>query len=362
MIFSTAIQLMSSPITMVSLSVAGGLLIGKIKIFGITLGIAATLVVSIGIGHFLSLFNIDVSADVLQTISSFSSSLFVATIGISAGNKKANKNLLKTIPCCVAIIFIVFFVMKIVQKMEIQLNYSTIIGVLCGSLTSSPGLASAINNSRNIAAYVTAGYGSAYIVGLFLVVLFVQIYSKKQSEKASKKRKDHNGESLTMFLCQVFVAVAVGRALGEIPLPFVNVTIGNTGGVLITGLVVGFLRNHKKSNYLDHEEALRSLGLSLFLSCNGLLCGMSIKSVFSWRVLLYSLFFAAFTILISYACARLVLRFSRFQALVYICGVMTSTPAFSAITELNDSSESNAIFTTTYISSLVTFVLLIGII
>lgn len=359
--FSTVISLISSPITVLSLVIVGGILIGRIKIFGISLGVAATLMASIGIGCLLSFFNIMQNMDVLRVISSFASSLFVASIGISAGNKKLDKSLLKIIFCCIAVVVLVFFVMKFIQKAETQLHYSTIAGVLCGALTSSPGFASALNNNCNDAALTTAGYGAAYTVGLFLVVLFVQVFSKNPTINAPSKPKEQKHTDLSVFLCQVFTAIAVGHMVGGISLPLVNVNIGHTGGVLIASLIVGFLCASKKKDILGYEKTIKNLGLSLFLSCNGLLCGMSILSAFSLRFLLYSSFFALFTILISYACARCFLHFTHSQALIYVCGVMTSTPAFSAITEGNNSNEQISIFTTAYSSSLVTFVLLMGI-
>lgn len=147
-----------------------GFIIGNIKIKGISLDISAIIFVALFFGH----LGIKLP-EILGTIGLI---LFIYTIGIQAGAgffdsfKEHGRKLV------VLSLVVVLFASTIalISILVFGVEVPVAIGLLSGALTSTPGLAAAIETTQSPLASI--GYGIAYPVGVIGVILFVRLYPK----------------------------------------------------------------------------------------------------------------------------------------------------------------------------------------
>ena len=69
--------------------------------------------------------------------------------------------------------------MLLISVIDKAINYSSLLGILCGALTSTPGLSSVcelIGSENEIA---VLGYSCSYLLGVILVVFFTQLFAEK---------------------------------------------------------------------------------------------------------------------------------------------------------------------------------------
>jgi len=168
------------------LVIAIGYLIGKIKIKGFHLGVAAVLFVGLGFGAFIP----DIKfPDVIYTLGLI---FFVYTIGLQSGpgffaslNKKGiSYNLL------VVSVLVLSSLVTIVIGYLTKLSKGIISGLFCGSLTNTPALATAIefikNQNKNLNLeeinsllyHPVIGYSISYPFGVIGVILALYALKK----------------------------------------------------------------------------------------------------------------------------------------------------------------------------------------
>ena len=176
----------------IALTAALGLMLGKVKVKGISLGGAGALFVGIGLGH----IGLRVDANVLHFIQEFGLILFVYTIGMQVGPGFIDSirrhglvlNVLSTsiVLLGVAVTLCLYFLT------DMHNNVPVLIGMLCGAVTNTPSLGAA--NSAFAAAGVDTsltgiGYAVAYpfgVIGIILVMLLVRIIFRQNPDKAAK--------------------------------------------------------------------------------------------------------------------------------------------------------------------------------
>ncbi len=150
--------------------VSCGFLLGRIKIKGISLDISAVIFVALIFGH----WGVIIPPD-FQKIGLV---LFIFTIGIQAGPgffqsfKTHGKKLI--IMATVLILSAGLCTFAVVKLFDIEMNAG--IGLLTGALTSTPGLAAAIESTGSPLSSIS--YGVAYPFGVIGVILFVSLYPK----------------------------------------------------------------------------------------------------------------------------------------------------------------------------------------
>jgi putative transport protein len=147
-----------------------GLILGNFQFKGISLDVSAVLFVALLFGH-LGI----VIPDDFQKIGLL---LFIFTIGIQAGPgffESYRRYGLKLNIMALIVIFTGFVVTIVCAEIfHIDLNLAT--GLFTGALTSTPGLAAALEASKSTLASI--GYGIAYPFGVLGIILFIKLIPK----------------------------------------------------------------------------------------------------------------------------------------------------------------------------------------
>ncbi|MFW5890507.1 MAG: aspartate:alanine exchanger family transporter [Marinilabiliaceae bacterium] len=160
-----------------------GFILGSIKIKGISLDISAIIFVALIFGHF--------GVTMPPIIGTLGLILFIYTIGIQAGPgffesfRKQGRDLaiLATIVVgSASVLTFAFFWWS-------GIDMPVAIGLLTGALTSTPGLAAAIDATGS--SLVSIGYGIAYPFGVIGVILFVRLYPKIVRANIKKAEEDY---------------------------------------------------------------------------------------------------------------------------------------------------------------------------
>lgn len=154
--------------------IAAGLLLGKIKFFGISLGVTFVLFVGILAGH----FGFTGNPAILSFVQDFGLILFVFCIGLQVGPSFFSSfkrggitlNLL-----AVGIVFLNIAVALILYfALQGRVDIPMMVGILCGAVTNTPGLGAA-NEALQQLHYqgpeIAMGYACAYPLGVMGIIL-----------------------------------------------------------------------------------------------------------------------------------------------------------------------------------------------
>jgi putative transport protein len=147
-----------------------GFLLGKIKIKGISLDASAVIFIALIFGHYGILIPIEFQSMGLV--------LFIFTIAIQAGPgfvQSFRKKGLSLLSMAIVLMASALLITLLLSKL---FNIDPVIGIglLTGALTSTPGLAVAIDSTHSPLASI--GYGIAYPFGVLGVILFVRLFPK----------------------------------------------------------------------------------------------------------------------------------------------------------------------------------------
>lgn len=168
------------------LMIALGIILGHIKIRGISLDNSGVLFVALLLGHFG--FTIP---DEFQKIGLV---LFIYTVGMQAGPgffesfRAQGRQLLAS----TAVLIVSATTLTVLFSLLFDLNFDLALGLLTGALTSTPGLAAAIEASNSPLASI--GYGIAYPFGVVGVILFVRMLPELFNIDLDTARKAYQTE------------------------------------------------------------------------------------------------------------------------------------------------------------------------
>jgi len=164
--------------------IASGLILGNIKIKGISLDVSAVIFVALAFGHFGYK-----APSIIQKIGLI---LFIYSVGIQAG-PGFFKSLKSQGLQYMALAFVVVCsggLMAVVLGYLFNIDLRLIAGIFTGALTSTPGLAAAIESTGSTLASI--GYGIAYPFGVLGVILFVRLAPKLLNIKINKEEEKYN--------------------------------------------------------------------------------------------------------------------------------------------------------------------------
>ncbi len=364
-----------------------GYLLGGIEIKGISLGTAGVLLVALAFGILANkvgsfdlggktivLFDDSVKS-MYSFVSSIGTALFVTAVGLIAGPKffrSMNKSSLAYLLMGAVIIALGILTAVIVMKVS-GISSSLAAGLLTGGLTSTPGLSAAKDVAADPDA-VTAGYGIAYLFGVLGVVLFVQIVPKLLKVNMEEERKSfvaanavqikETGKQLKKIDALDFfpfiLTVVLGMIIGSIKIPGINFSLGSSGGMLVSGLIVGHFGHMGKIDLRVSKSTLnifRELGLMLFLVGAGVPGGVNFIKFVKVSYFIYGAIMTIVPMIVGYILGKYVFKLSIFNNLGSITGGMTSTPALGTLIATAGTDDVAAAYAATYPLALVAIVL-----
>ena len=280
-------------VLMLSISIFAGLLLGKLKVKGISLGITWVLFVGIG----LSACGIACNHDMLHVIKEFGLILFVTAVGLQVGPgffasfKKGGlaMNLMALVNVALGVGITV-----LIAKLASQ-DLTDMAGVYTGAITNTPGLSAAQQavgdlGMEGASERLAAGYAVAYplaVVGMIVTCLLIRpknLASEPttvETAASATSAKSSSAKKGGVLLIPIFVIIALGVLLGSIPIPVgmkAPVKLGLAGGPLVVALIAGWLGVKKGWYGTDFTEGqgvhmLREVGIALFLAGVGLGAG-----------------------------------------------------------------------------------------
>ncbi|MDR1523656.1 MAG: putative transporter [Tannerella sp.] len=211
-------------ILLLSVVIATGILLGKLKIGGISLGITFVLFVGITFGH----FGLEINPEILHFFKEFGLILFVYSVGMQVGPgffssfKKGGitLNLLATgiVLTGVATMLIIHYITGI--------PIPTMVGILSGAVTNTPGLGAAQQAYSDVTGAsdpgIALGYAVAYPLGVVGIILstvavrrFFRIDFTKETEDMERKNDAHAHGAKAVSL-QVKNPALFGKKISEL--------------------------------------------------------------------------------------------------------------------------------------------------
>ncbi len=333
-----------SPVVLTFYTIAIGLLIGKIKFFNISLNLSAVLLVAVAVGLFISSNQYLINAEQISelkcffnNISSLGTALFVSIIGISIGYTltAGGKYRLTSMLVGACMVLSTFSVTYLILQLSPDISSSMCLGILCGALTTTPGLSAICEKNSVIAEDALLGYGISYLFGVLGTVLFVQLLTRKidVSNRVISNEKP-KGQAIFGGFLQISISILLGKFIGEINIPCLEFSLGSTGGILSSGIIVGcFARksfeNRNMSN--EYQQTVKNLGLMLFFVGNGVPAGMKLTAGFDFRALILGVLLTVIPLFIGWFICKVLLKKSNNETAVIISGGMTSTPAVAVL-------------------------------
>lgn len=199
---------------MLFLIITIGILIGNLKIRTFSLDLSAVTIVALVLGHYGYLVPIE-----FQTIGLL---FFIFTIGIQAGPgffDSFNRGGIRLIIICI-ILLLSAAVLASSLSYIFKIESALAVGVFNGALTSTPGLAAAIEATNSPKASI--GYGIAYSFGVIGVLLLLNVFNMifrvdlKNEEKKYRKQLLEEFPEITNRILIVENKNIDGKSLGEL--------------------------------------------------------------------------------------------------------------------------------------------------
>lgn len=345
----------ASTVLMLAISIFVGLLLGKLKVKGVSLGITWVLFVGIA----LSACGVTLNGEMLHIVKEFGLILFVTAVGMQVGPgffksfKKGGlaMNLMALVNVALGVVITV-----IIAKVSDQ-ELADMAGVYTGAITNTPGLSAAqqaVNElgMEGASDRLAAGYAVAYplaVVGMIVTCILLRplcrIDLKKEPvqenvvEAPAAKRATPVAQRHKINLVPIFVIIALGIVLGSIPIPVgmsAPVKLGLAGGPLVVALVgswLGVKRGWFTTEFTDSHGVwmLREVGIALFLAGVGLGAGgkfvETIQVHYMWVV--YGIIITMVPPLLVGLFARLMLKVNYYTLMGFIGGSHTDPPTLA---------------------------------
>ncbi len=356
-----------------------GYIVGGIKIYSIGLGTAGVLLVALVFGHFGI-----VTPSIVREMGLV---LFVTSIGFVAGpnffrnfKQNAASYVLIGVSMMISSAVSCVFIIKLSG-----IDPALAVGLFAGGLSSTPGLAAALEAAGDYGSLVSIGYGIAYPFGVISVVLFVQLIPKilkadmvaereVYKEAIANNKNNNEVESPNKHLYSfdnygffpICMAIISGILLGKVSIPLPSNAVfsfGNSGGPLIAGLLLGHFGHIGQIDVSVKKPVLvtlRELGLMLFLIGAGTNAGQGFVEVLKQNGLMlfvYGAIMAIIPMITGFYLSGKLLQVGLLNRLGAITGGMTSTPALGALIEVAETDDVTSSYAATYPVALMAVVL-----
>lgn len=388
---------------------AVGYALGRITVKGINLGTSGVFIVALLFGCLFfpalskALGGAEFTEDALKLVENLGLILFVTSVGFIAGPKffgNLKKNfksyvllgLVIILAGAVAAISCIYVGRVIEPEMGTKDLTAMVVGLLSGSLTSTPAFSAAkATVDPSLEGLVTVGHGIAYIFGVLGVVLFVQLIPKlskaNMEEERAKLVSVENGGKVRKAIDKIIhmdefgfmpfaLAAVLGVLIGSLKIPLsgagwaalfagekivgTTFSLTSTGGCLLMSLIFGHFGRVGRVSIMPTDATLkvfREFGLMLFLIGAGIAGGAEFIAVFKPVYFVYGVWMTILPMIIGYLFARYVLKLSLLNNLGSITGGMTSTPALGTLIHVAGTEDVAGAYAATYPIALIAVVL-----
>lgn len=177
---------------LIALVIAVGMLLGRIKIGKISLGV--TLVLFVGI--FFGALGMQIDPGVLHFIKEFGLILFIYAVGLQVGPgffPSLKKGGLKLNLLAVLVVMLGVGVTIVIKYLS-DLPMSTMVGILSGAVTNTPGLGAAEQTYTDIMGTsdpsIAMGYAVAYPLGVIGIILSMMVVRAVLRVNIRKEEQD----------------------------------------------------------------------------------------------------------------------------------------------------------------------------
>ena len=208
-LFAPSSQSLANTIMLYSFVIFAGIALGKVKIFGVSLGVTFVLFVGLLMGH----LGYGVQADTLHFLREFGLILFIFSIGMQVGpgffssfkegGIRMNGLAMLGIGLNVVVTLGIFFCQKAAGG---QTSLYEMVGIMSGAVTNTPGLGAAqqtvlqVNTEAyNISQQMSMGYAAAYplgVIGIILTMILIKKFFRIDVNKEVEVIEDDKKASL----------------------------------------------------------------------------------------------------------------------------------------------------------------------
>lgn len=212
-------------VLILSLVIAAGIALGKVKIAGVSLGVTWILFVGIVFGH----FSLNLDEHLLHFLKEFGLILFVYSIGLQVGPgffsvfKKGGF----TLNMLAMIVVFTGVVITVALHFITDIPITTMVGILSGAVTNTPGLGAAQQANSDLngvdAPEIALGYAVAYplgVVGCILTLLalkyLLRVNSKEEEENAERGLGHLQELTVRLITLEIHNEAVHGKKLREI--------------------------------------------------------------------------------------------------------------------------------------------------
>ncbi len=196
-------------ILLLSFVIAAGIQLGKIKVFGVSLGITLVLFVGIILGH----FGFTINHNVIHFFKEFGLILFVYSVGMQVGpgffsSFKQGGVTLNMLACGIVFLGVVT---AVILHYVTGIPMPTMVGILSGAVTNTPGLGAAqqaFSDMHGVSDNTIAlGYAVAYplgVIGIILSIILIKYIFRvsfdKENEQLNNEDASHTNEAKPVSL------------------------------------------------------------------------------------------------------------------------------------------------------------------
>lgn len=162
-------------VLILSLTIAFGIILAKIKVKGVSLGVTWILFVGIVFGH----FNMNLDEHLLHFLKEFGLILFVYSIGLQVGPGffSAFKEGGFTLNMLALLVVVLGVGITIILHFTTGIPITTMVGILSGAVTNTPGLGAAQQANSDLngvdAPEIALGYAVSYPLGVVGIILSI---------------------------------------------------------------------------------------------------------------------------------------------------------------------------------------------
>ena len=252
-------------VLILSLVIAFGIMLGKVKITGISLGVTWILFVGIVFGH----FNLSLNEHLLHFLKEFGLILFVYSIGLQVGPgffsafKKGGFTLNMLAITSVSLSVVIAIVLYLVTDTPI----TTMVGILSGAVTNTPGLGAAQQANSDIngidAPEIAMGYAVAYPLGVIGTILVLQ--SLKYILKINATTEEAEAEKGLGHLQELTVHPASLEIINKV---IDNKAIKDIQPLVNRKFVISRIRHQGEKQELVNSETILHIGDQILVISN----------------------------------------------------------------------------------------------